>query len=81
MVQFDQLPYNRVKFAYHFHIHYDLSLQTAELLALGLCDFGETLFNTRHQCALYVAGRFSRKNAGNSRISTQTQKRRGTITT
>ena len=39
---------NRVKFVYHFHINYDLNLQTAEVLALGLCDFGETLFNPRH---------------------------------
>ena len=40
--------YNRVKFAYHFHINYDLNLLTAEFLALDLCDFGETLFNARH---------------------------------
>ena len=39
---------NRVKFAYHFLINYDLNLQTAEFLALGFCDFGETLFNPRH---------------------------------
>ena len=39
-------------------------MQTAEILALGLCDLGETLLNTRHECALYVAERFSRKNAG-----------------
>ena len=70
-----------LKFAYHFHINYDLNLETAEFLALGLCDFGETLFNVRRQCELYVAERFSRKNAGNSRILTQTPKRRGTITT
>ena len=68
-------------FAYHFYINYDLNLQTAEFLALGLRDFGETLFNVRHKCALYVAERFSPKNAGNSRISTQTPKRRGTVTT
>ena len=65
----------------YFYINYDLNLQTAEFLALGLCDFGETLLNTTHECALYVAERFSRKNAGNSRISTQAPKRRGTITT
>ena len=34
--------------AYHFHINYDLNLETAEFLALGLCDFGETPFNARH---------------------------------
>ena len=39
---------NSVKFAFHFHINYDLNLETAEFLALGLCDFGETLFNARH---------------------------------
>ena len=37
-----------IKFAYHFHINYHLSLKTAEFLVLGLCDFGETLFNARH---------------------------------
>ena len=37
-----------VKFAYHFHINYDQNLQTAEFFALGVCDFGETLFNARH---------------------------------
>ena len=42
------LIYNRVKFAYHFHINYDLKLQTAEFLVLVLYDFGETLFNARH---------------------------------
>ena len=26
----------------------DLNLETAEFLALGLRDFGETLFNARH---------------------------------
>ena len=26
----------------------DLNMQTAEFLVLGLCDFGETLFNARH---------------------------------
>ena len=36
------------KFAYHFRINYDLNLETAEFLALGLYDFGETLFNARH---------------------------------
>ena len=56
-------------------------METAEFLTLGLCNFGETLFNARHQYQLYVAERFSRKNAGNSRISTQTPKSRGTITT
>jgi len=40
--------YNRVKFAYHFRINYDLNLETAEFLELGLCDFGETLFSARH---------------------------------
>ena len=35
-------------FAYHLGINYDLNLETTEFLALGLCDFGETLFNTRH---------------------------------
>ena len=28
--------YNRVKFAYHFHINYDLNLQTAEFLVFAL---------------------------------------------
>ena len=28
--------------------HYDLILETAEFLVLGPCNFGETLFNTRH---------------------------------
>ena len=42
------IRYNRVKFAYHFHINYDLNLKTAEYLAVGLCNFGETLFNARH---------------------------------
>ena len=42
------MRYNRLKFAYHFHINYDLTLETAEFPALGLCDFGETLFSTRH---------------------------------
>ena len=36
------------KFAYHFRINYDLNLETAEFLELGLCDFGETLFSARH---------------------------------
>ena len=27
---------------------YGLNLETAEFLALGLCDFGETLVNARH---------------------------------
>ena len=71
----------RVKFAYHFRINYDLDLETAEFLELGLCDFGETLFSARHCCALRVAERFSRKNAGNSRFSTQTSKGRCIITT
>ena len=44
----DPIKYNRLKFAYHFHINYDLNLETAEFLALGLCDFGETLFSARH---------------------------------
>ena len=38
----------RVKFAYHFRINYDLNLETAGFLELGLCDFGETLFSARH---------------------------------
>ena len=38
----------RVKFAYHFRINYDLNLETAEFLELGLCDFDETLFSARH---------------------------------
>ena len=38
----------RVKFAYHFGINYDLNLETVEILELGLCDFGETLFSARH---------------------------------
>ena len=38
----------RVKFAYHFRINYDLNLETAEFLELGLCDFGETLLSARH---------------------------------
>ena len=38
----------RVKFAYHFRINYDLNLETAEFLELGLCDFGGTLFSARH---------------------------------
>ena len=38
----------RVKFAYHFRINYDLNLETAEFLELGVCDFGETLFSARH---------------------------------
>ena len=42
------MRYNRVNFAYHFHINYDLNLKTAEFIALGLSDFGETLFNARH---------------------------------
>ena len=57
-----------------------LNLETTEFLALGLCDFAETLFNARHYCALHEAEKFSRTNAGDSRISTQTPKRRGTIT-
>ena len=32
----------RVKFAYHFRKNYDLNLETAEFLELGLCDFGES---------------------------------------
>ena len=42
------IRYNRVKFADHFRITYDLNLETAEFLELGLCDFGETLFSARH---------------------------------
>ena len=38
----------RVKFAYHLRINYDLNLETAEFLELGLCDFGKTLFSARH---------------------------------
>ena len=71
----------RVKFAYHLRINYDLNLETAEFLELGLYDFGETLFSARHYCALCEAERFSRKNAGNSRFSTQSLKGRGIITT
>ena len=37
-----------VKPVYHFRINYDLNLETAEFLELGLCDFGETLFSARH---------------------------------
>ena len=37
-----------VKFAFQFHINYDLNLETAEFLVLGLCNVGETLFNARH---------------------------------
>ena len=35
MNQSQFIRYNRVKFAYHFRINYDLNLQTAEFLALG----------------------------------------------
>ena len=42
------IRYNRVKFTYHFRINYDLNLETAEFLELGLCDFGESLFSARH---------------------------------
>ena len=42
------IRYNLLKFAYHFHINYALNLETAEFLALGLCDSGETLFNASH---------------------------------
>ena len=45
---FSEFYGNRVKFDYHFLINYDLNLQTAGFLALGLCDFDETLFNARH---------------------------------
>ena len=34
--------------AYHSRINYDLNLESAEFLELGLCDFGETLFSARH---------------------------------
>ena len=64
-------------FLYHFRVNYGLNLETPEFLALGLCDVGETLFNARYYYPLYTA----QKNAGKSRISTQTPKRRGTITT
>ena len=30
------IRYNRIKFAYHFRINYDLNLETAEFLALDL---------------------------------------------
>ena len=36
------IRYDRLKFAYHFHVDYDLNLETAEFLALG-----QTLFNAR----------------------------------
>ena len=29
-------------------LNYDLNLETAEFLELGLCDFGETMFSARH---------------------------------
>ena len=66
---------------YHISVSIRKSAKPAEFLASGLCNFGETLFNARHWYALYVAQRFLRKNSGNSRISTQTPKRRGIITT
>ena len=62
------------KFAYHFPIKYDLNLETAEFLEVGLCD-GETLFSAS------VTERFLQKNAGNSRFSTWTSKGRGIINT
>ena len=36
------IRYDRLKFAYHFHVDYDLNLETAEFLALV-----QTLFNAR----------------------------------
>ena len=40
--------YNPCKVCLSFRINYDLNLETAEFLELGLCDFGETLFSARH---------------------------------
>ena len=40
--------YKGINLAFRLHINYDLNLQTAEFLALGLCDFRETLINERH---------------------------------
>ena len=48
-------------------------MESAKFLELGLCNFGETLFMSSREIL--------RKKAGNSRISTQTSKGRGTITT
>ena len=42
------IRYNRVKFAYHFYINYDLNLESAKFLELDLCNFVETLFSARH---------------------------------
>ena len=42
------IRYNRVKFAYHFYINYDLNLESAKFLELGICDFVETLLSARH---------------------------------
>ena len=36
------IRYDRLKFAYHFHVNYDLNLETAKFLALV-----QTLFNAR----------------------------------
>ena len=38
------IRYNRIKFAYHFRINYDLNLETAEFLALIL----RSTITTRH---------------------------------
>ena len=41
--------HNRVKFAYHFHLNYDLNLEIVEFHALGFCNFGEILpCNAKH---------------------------------
>ena len=45
--------YGRVKFAYHFHINYDLNLETAEFLALVLCD-SVKLWSTQGTNANYM---------------------------
>ena len=34
--------------AFYKWVKFDQNLETAEFRALGLCDFGETLFNARH---------------------------------
>ena len=47
---------NRVKFAYHFHINYDLNLETAEFLALVLCDLVK-LWSTQGTNANYMQPR------------------------
>ena len=37
-----------------YTIIYDLNLETAKFLALGLCDFGETLFSARNFYPRYL---------------------------